>query len=230
MPKVLVLEDQPSVVAIVRYHLENAGYSGVFAGDVEEAWRHLVTEGPDAAVVDIKLPGSDGWSFLERVRADGRFHKLPVVVLTGLLEPEIADRAESMGAEYLSKPFAASALLDKIQALVKGGSNGSRAAPGTPPPAPAPPSAGPAHKIEMVSIGVVLLLDTFQIEGEVHLPPELKRFSDAWESVMRDPRQFVPVTGCRVTSNATGAVISSPAFMEVRKVDIRGIYPMELTS
>ncbi len=225
MPKILVVEDQPSVVAIVRYHLENAGFDGVFAGDVEEAWRHIVQEQPDVAVLDIKLPGSDGWSLLEKIRGDGRFRHLPVVVLTGLLEPDIADRAASMGAEYLSKPFAASALLSKIKNLVPASSNGKA---GSTHDAPAPSAL--ASEIGVVSIGVVMLLDGYRIEGNVHLPPELGRFSDAWESVMRDHREFVPVTECRVLASDGDATIATPSFIEVRKSHIRAVFPMDITS
>lgn len=226
MAKVLVVEDQPSVVAIVRYHLESAGFEGVFAGDVDEAWRHIVRESPDAAVLDIKLPGSDGWSLLEKIRSDGRYHRMPVVVLTGLLEPEIAERAQSLGAEYLSKPFAASALLSKIKGLV--GSNGSSSAqPQSPKPPPAPTGFTP--KIEMVSVGVVILVDGYRIEGQIYLPPELGRFSDAWESVIRDNREFVPVTDCRVVSADGSTTISTPSFVEVRKTHITAVFPMDIT-
>lgn len=224
MAKVLVVEDQPSVVAIVRYHLENAGLDGIFAGDTDEAWRHIVQEEPDVAVVDIKLPGSDGWSLLEKIRGDSRFRHLPVVVLTGLLEPDIADKAASMGAEYLSKPFAASALLSKIKGLMVT-TNGSSASSGS--------ATGPsalASEIGVVSIGVVLLLDGYRIEGHVHLPPELGRFSDAWESVMRDHREFVPVTTCRVTTGDGDTTIATPSFIEVRKSHIRAVFPMDMTS
>ncbi len=228
MPKVLVVEDQPSVVAIVRYHLESAGFEGVFAGDVEEAWRHIVRESPDVAVLDIKLPGSDGWSLLQKIRSDGRYHRMPVVVLTGLLEPEIAERAATMGADYLSKPFAASALLSKIKGLVGTNGVGAGSPNGAPKPPPAPSGFSP--KIELVAVGVVLLLDGYQVEGDIYLPPELGRFSDAWESVIRDNREFVPVTNCTVSSADGGTPIASPSFVEVRKSHIRAVFPKDITS
>ena len=88
MTKVLLVDDDPSTVTIVRYHLENAGFEGTYAGDAEEGWRHLVTEAPDVAVVDIRLPGEDGWSFIKKMRSDGRFETLPVVVLSGVADPD----------------------------------------------------------------------------------------------------------------------------------------------
>ncbi len=215
MPKILVVEDQQSVVAIVRYHLESAGMEGYFASDVQDGWRLLTAEGPDAAVVDIGLPGADGWSLIEKLRDDPRFATLPVVVLTGLIEPEVVRRAASLGCEYLSKPFAASALLGKIR-------DGLHPGPAKPPePRPDP------NKVELVVVGVVMLLDHYQVEGKVHLPPELARFSDAWESLIRDNRDFVPVTDVRVTLRDGHSIVATPSFMEVRKADVRAVFPQD---
>ncbi|HEX2195835.1 MAG TPA: response regulator [Actinomycetota bacterium] len=217
MPKILVVEDQQSVVAIVRYHLESAGMEGHFASDVQDGWRLLTTELPDAAVVDIGLPGADGWTLIEKLRGDDRFGRLPVVVLTGLIEPEVVRRAASLECDYLSKPFAASALLGKI----RGGLERHGRAPQAPAPRVDP------NKVELVVVGVVMLLDHYQVEGKVHLPPELARFSDAWESLIRDNRDYVPVTDVRVSLRDGHTIVASPSFMEVRKGDVRAVFPQD---
>jgi DNA-binding response OmpR family regulator len=215
MAKILVVEDQQSVVAIVRYHLESAGMDGLFASDVQDGWRLLTTEGADAAVVDIGLPGADGWTLIEKLRGDDRFAQLPVVVLTGLIEPDVVSRAASLHCEYLSKPFAASALLGKIR-------DGLHPVPARPPePRPDP------NKVQVVVVGVVMLLDHYQVEGKVHLPPELARFSDAWESLIRDNRDYVPVTDVRVSLRDGHTIVASPSFMEVRKADVRAVFPQD---
>ncbi|MGH2787681.1 MAG: response regulator [Actinomycetota bacterium] len=221
MTKVLVVEDQPSVVSIIRYHLENEGFTGLFAEDVQEGWQTLVSEVPDAVVMDIRLPGAEGWTLIERIRNDGRYHDMPVVILTGLLEPEVVERAASLRCDYLSKPFAATALLTKIRALIKSRQEGS------PPPPPGTVGTTRSH-VAMVAVGVVILLDHYRIEGTVYLPPELARFSDAWESIVRDPRSFFPVTEARITSN--GEVLATPGFMEVRKADVRAVFPEEAST
>ena len=218
MPRVLVVEDEPSIVTIVRYHLESAGFDSYFAGDVEEGWRLLVAESPDAAVIDIRLPGDDGWTLIERLRADARFRDLPVVVLTGLLEPEVVEKANSLGCEYLSKPFAASALLSKIRILLSDGGRdnaGGR-------------RAGVDPKTNLVAVRVVLLVEDYQIEGVVYLPPELARFSDAWESLMRDQRSFFPVTSAMIHPSSGGPPMASPAFIEIRKDDVRAVFPKDV--
>jgi DNA-binding response OmpR family regulator len=221
MAKILVVEDQPSVVSIIRYHLENEGFTGLFAEDVQEGWRTLVSEIPDAVVMDIRLPGTEGWSLIERIRNDGRYHDLPIVILTGLLEPEVVQRAAALRCDYLSKPFAASALLTKIRTSIKT----REAAGATAPPPPLGTSSVPAQ-VRIVAVGVVILLDHYRIEGTVHLPPELSRFSDAWESIVRDPRSFFPVTEARITTNGR-EVVATPGFIEVRKADVRAVFPRE---
>ena len=218
MPKILVVEDEPSIVTIIRYHLESAGFESFFAGDVEEGWRLLVGKAPDAAVVDIRLPGSDGWGLIERLRRDGRFRDLPVVVLTGLLEPEVVERASSLGCEYLSKPFAATALLSKIRILLAVAGQGDGAA----------RRSGVDPKTNLVAVGVMLLLEDYQVDGIVYLPPELARFSDAWETLMRDQRSFFPVTNATIYPSIGGHAVASPAFMEIRKDDVRAVFPKDI--
>jgi DNA-binding response OmpR family regulator len=201
----------------VRYHLENAGFDGVYANDAEEGWRLLVTEMPEVVVVDIRLPGQDGWSFLQKMRGDGRFSSVPAVVLSGIDQEGADQQARSLGAEFLSKPFAATALLTRIRGLAEDSASGPGVSSGS----------VPNRRVEMVVVSVVLLLDAYRIEGKLHLPPELVRFSDAWESVMRDHREYVPVTDAVITSIQGVEVVSSP-FLEVRKSDVRAVFPHDL--
>jgi DNA-binding response OmpR family regulator len=217
MTKVLVIDDDPSTVTVVRYHLENAGFDGIYASDAEEGWRLLVTDVPDVVVVDIRLPGEDGWSFLKRMRSDGRFSSIPAVVLSGIEQDGADEQARSLGAEFLSKPFAATALLTRIRGL----------ADDSEPVGEALPSSVPARRVEMVVVSVVLLLDAYRIEGKLHLPPELVRFSDAWESILRDHREYVPVTDAVVATVQGVELVASP-FLEVRKSDVRAVFPRDV--
>jgi DNA-binding response OmpR family regulator len=214
MAKVLVIEDEANVAAIVRYHFDIAGLEGIYAGTGEAGWRLLVAERPDALVTDIGVQGAESWSLIERVRADGRFRELPVVVLAGD-EAGNAERAARSKCIYLTKPFAATALIDRVTQLIKDGERR--------------PVAGQESAIELVSVGVKILLDGYQVEGTVHLPPELGRFSDAWESIVRDPRTFFPVTEATVTST-TGDHIATTAFIEVRKSEVRAVFPRDITA
>jgi CheY-like chemotaxis protein len=221
MTKVLVVENEPTIVTVVRYHLENAGFEGVFAADVAEGWRLLLSEHPDVAVVDMEPGRDEAWSLLERMRRDDRFLGLPAILLSSTEDATVPERATALNCDYLSKPFAATALLSKIRHIIAvAHPNGV---------ASKDKEAQEVVRVELVAIGVVLLMSNYRIEGKVYLPPELARFSDAWESVMRDQRSYVPVTDARILSLDGAHLISSPAFIEVRKSDVQTVYPLDLT-
>ena len=218
--KVLVVEDDPSASMVLRYQLEDAGYACVQSATVDEGWEALIAEAPDAAVVDIRLPGVNGWVLLDKMRKDDRFHDLPALVLTGLLEAPDMEHAHALGCEYLGKPYAAQALLRKMEDLIQARTSGA-------PRAPSNPLPNPPLRIKLRVIRVVILLDQYQIEGDVHVAPDLRRFSDAWESVMRDGRSFIPVTKARVLRGDSSKFIATPDFIEVRKSELRGVFPLE---
>jgi DNA-binding response OmpR family regulator len=207
-----VVEDDQRSAALVRHILEADGYQPNSVSGAEDAWKELIRETPDAAVIDLRLPGLDGFSLLERIRGDGRFHRLPVVILTGKHDPEVIQRATTLGAEYIGKPFSAHALMDKLrQAMERIGE------------IPLPPVK---ERAEMRTQTVVVLLGEYQVEGHVHLPSELDRFSDAWEAVVRDDRNYISLTEAKVQRHDGRKIAESP-FLQVRKEEIRLVYPLE---
>ena len=214
-----MVEDDPSASTVLRYQLEDAGYACIQSATVDEGWDALVSEAPDAAVVDIRLPGVEGWVLLEKMRSDGRFTDVPALVLTGLLEAQDMEHARALGCEYLGKPYAAQALLRKIEVVIERRAKGE-----LPTLSPTPRDK---TRVKLRRVRVVLLLDSYQIEGDVHVLPEAGRFSDAWESVMRDSRAFIPVTEARVLRGDNSNEIATPAFIEVRKSELRGVFPLE---
>lgn len=78
---------------------------------------------------------------------------------------------------------------------------------------------------ELVPVGVILLMDPYLIRGTVFLPPEVARFSDAWESLLADARVFIPVTDAEVMRGQE-TVLKTP-FIHVRKADVRAASPIE---
>lgn len=217
--KVLVVEDDPTTVEVLRYHLAEAGFDCVAGGTVDEGWRLLEAEHPMMAIVDIRLPGAYGGKLLEKIRNDERFARMPVMVLTGLLDPEAIEQAKRFGCEYMGKPFEPDDLIAKIRRLVS-----------VEPVAPMPLLTGePDRYVKLAPVRVLLLTDSYQITGNIHVSPKQNRFSDAWESLMRDGRAFIPVTDARVSRADGSQVIASPTFMEISKADVRGICPVDKT-
>jgi hypothetical protein len=78
---------------------------------------------------------------------------------------------------------------------------------------------------ELVRVGVVLLMDPYLIRGTIYLPPEVARFSDAWESVLADRRIFIPVTDAEILRGEE-TVLKTP-FIHVRKADVRAASPLD---
>jgi DNA-binding response OmpR family regulator len=212
VPRVLVVEDDQRIAALVRHILEADGYQPNNVSGAEDAWKELIRETPDAAVIDLRLPGLDGFSFLERIRGDGRFHRLPVVILTAKHDPEVIDRATKLGAEYIGKPFSAQALMDKVRQAIE------RIGEVTLPPV--------KQRAEFRTQSVVMLLGEYRVEGNIHLPGELDRFSDAWEAVAQDGRTYVSLTDAKV-ERYDGRRIAESSFLQVRKADVRSVYPLE---
>jgi DNA-binding response OmpR family regulator len=116
--RVLIVEDEKKIAALVRKALVEAGYAvnELFRGD--EALNALRETPYDAAVIDIMLPGLDGLAVLRRLRAES--NPVPILLLTA--RGEISDRVEGLelGAEITTKPFAVEELVARVRALYAG--------------------------------------------------------------------------------------------------------------
>ncbi|MDQ4145505.1 MAG: hypothetical protein M3198_17550 [Actinomycetota bacterium] len=85
------------------------------------------------------------------------------------------------------------------------------------------------RRVQMVVVPVVILLDAYRVEANLHLPQDAPRFSDAWEAVMRDSREYIPVTDAEISTIQGTDVVGSP-FIEIRKADIRAVFPTNADS
>jgi two-component system chemotaxis sensor kinase CheA len=119
---VLVVEDSITARSLLKGLLEMAGYRVTTAVDGEEAWSRLADGRFDIVVTDIEMPRMDGIALTERMRGDGRFEAMPVVLVTGLDSPQDRQRGMAAGASaYLVKrSFEQSDLLGAVARLVGG--------------------------------------------------------------------------------------------------------------
>ena len=114
---VLVVDDAPPNVKLLRLILKDAGYRVLEAGSGPEALEILRREKPDAMVLDVRMPGMTGYEVCQAVRRDPEFATLPVVMVTALSLPEERIRGIEAGAtDFISKPFNRKELLARIQA------------------------------------------------------------------------------------------------------------------
>jgi DNA-binding response OmpR family regulator len=121
--QVLVVDDDPLLVRLVRTHLEKAGYRVITAADGEQALEVAATELPDLVVLDLMLPKLDGYEVCRRIR---EFSLVPVVMLTAKGEPVDRLRGFEMGADdYLPKPFVPAELLARVRAVLRRSQQGA---------------------------------------------------------------------------------------------------------
>jgi CheY-like chemotaxis protein len=118
---VLIVDDEPNIVAFVRLALEDEGYTVVTASEGGEALEALRSVRPRLILVDLRMPGMDGATFVrtyrERSVADG-VPAAPVIVFTASRVP--IEEAEALGVEgILRKPFEVDALLDAVARFLK---------------------------------------------------------------------------------------------------------------
>lgn len=103
-PLVLVVEDDPDVLQILRVNLEAAGLDTMLAADGDTAFRRLEEERPDAILLDLMLPVMDGWAILAALTS--RANAPPVVVCSARRGDAEVRRATRLGAfDYILKPF-----------------------------------------------------------------------------------------------------------------------------
>lgn len=113
---ILVVDDDPDVRLGLTMMLKGQGYRVAAAGDTIAAMRVAVVERPDLAILDIGLPGGEGFIVMERFRSLPALASVPVVVLTGRDPEAVRERAESLGAvAVLGKPASSPDLLQVIR-------------------------------------------------------------------------------------------------------------------
>jgi len=118
MGRVLVVDDEPDVLLLCRLNLQQRGYELLEASEGTTALR-LAREGqPDVIVLDLMLPGMDGYQVLEQLRAADETAEIPVLVLTAKSLKADRDRSRGLGASgFMTKPFLPNELCDLVESL-----------------------------------------------------------------------------------------------------------------
>ncbi len=118
--RILVVDDDPSIVKVVRGYLEQSGYQVLSAADGETALHMLRRERPDLLVLDLMLPKRDGREITRLVRADATLAALPIIMLTARVEDTDKIVGLELGADdYITKPFNAHEVVARVNALLR---------------------------------------------------------------------------------------------------------------
>ncbi len=118
--KILVVEDEPDMAELVAFKLKRAGFQTVVSHDglsgLERAW----AEEPDLIILDLMLPGKDGFAVFRDLRRDSRTSQTPVIMLTARAQTEDRIKGLQEGADdYLTKPFSPKELILRVQSVLR---------------------------------------------------------------------------------------------------------------
>jgi len=118
--RILVVDDEPEIVALVVYHLAKAGYRVSTASSGQDAIDLARRERPALMVLDLMLPGMSGFDVLEQLRLDDSTRDIAVIMLTARREEPDRIRGLSLGADdYLTKPFSPAELVLRVGAILR---------------------------------------------------------------------------------------------------------------
>jgi DNA-binding response OmpR family regulator len=118
-PLVLVADDDPDILALVRFRLERDGFEVLSAPDGETALDLAMARTPDLAVLDVMMPRLDGYEVTRRLREHGPTTTIPIILLTARVqEPDLERGFEAGADDYVTKPFSPQALGQRVQAAL----------------------------------------------------------------------------------------------------------------
>jgi two-component system phosphate regulon response regulator PhoB len=120
MPTIMVVEDEPAILELLRINLVDAGYGVRGAADAESAQQMLKESLPDLMLLDWMLPGLSGLAFAKQLRGDARTRDLPVIMVTARTDE--ADKIAGLEAwvdDYVTKPFSPRELKARVKAVLR---------------------------------------------------------------------------------------------------------------
>ena len=118
--QILVVDDEPDILSVLVYHLSREGYRVTTAVNGQGALTTADADRPDLIILDLMLPGMDGYEVLQRLRTADRTESIPVILLTARREEEERVKGFEVGADdYITKPFSARELTLRVEALLR---------------------------------------------------------------------------------------------------------------
>ena len=120
LARVLIVEDEPHIVESLTYILVREGFSVSSCGDGAAAFDLIVGDPPDVLVLDVMLPGVNGFELLRRVRAQNGLSALPILMLTAKGQKRDREIAEDAGVNlFLTKPFSNAEVVEAVKRLAR---------------------------------------------------------------------------------------------------------------
>ncbi len=118
--RILVVDDDRSIVKVISAYLEQSGYQVLTAHDGEMALYTLRRERPDLLILDLMMPNRDGWSVTQVIRGDATLAATPIIMLTARVEDTDKIVGLELGADdYITKPFNIREVVARVRALLR---------------------------------------------------------------------------------------------------------------
>ena len=115
---IMIVDDEPPIVQVVGDLLKSKGYKviGVMSG--KEAMEKLKESQPDLILLDIMMPGMDGWDVVEKIKANKNLEKIPIIFLTAKVDAVSRGMGSLASADYITKPFDNNDLIRRIKKVI----------------------------------------------------------------------------------------------------------------
>jgi two-component system alkaline phosphatase synthesis response regulator PhoP len=118
--RILVVDDDRQIVRLIRAYLEQSGYEVLTAYDGDTALHAIRHDRPDLVVLDLMLPGKDGWEITRILRSDAALAGTPIIMLTARVEDTDKIVGLELGADdYVTKPFNPRELVARVRAVLR---------------------------------------------------------------------------------------------------------------
>lgn len=118
--RILLVEDEADMVYALTLQLEAAHYEVLSAKDGQAGLDMARKEKPDLIILDLMLPKMDGYKVCRMLKFDEKYKKIPIIIFTAKAQEKDKELGQQVGADaYITKPFDAQVLMDKISALLK---------------------------------------------------------------------------------------------------------------
>jgi DNA-binding response OmpR family regulator len=119
--RVLVVDDDPVIVRLLEVNLRLEGHDVETASRGEEALERAAATSPDLLIMDVMMPGLDGWDTLQRLRDQPAFASTPVILLSARAQDEDRSRGLALrSVSYVAKPFDPARLMELVGSLLRG--------------------------------------------------------------------------------------------------------------
>jgi two-component system, OmpR family, alkaline phosphatase synthesis response regulator PhoP len=117
--KILITEDSPTILEILKSVLVEQGYEVIVATDGQEALEKARTEKPDLMILDLMLPKIDGYKVCRMLKFDEKYKNIPIIMLTARTKESDEKLGREVGADaYMKKPFEPEMIIDQIKKLL----------------------------------------------------------------------------------------------------------------